>query len=224
MTSSTTKISNTPSLFPSREYLPTQPTLPPCSAPPDSAPQRPAPPRLLLLLVTPVPTMPLTITRAIEADANRIAAIHMAAFGSNAMLHAQFPTRSVRAQLQVAIADKTVRDIRDDKAVVLVVRDDDSDDDGTGDDDGDDDNDDDDGRGTGDEQKKSDRLIISYARWNLPVHESEDYVEPPWRFPAGTDWGVLQTWAGMVENAQRRVLGRESCYRMWFFFSAYGGF
>lgn len=45
----------------------------------------------------------------------------MAAFGRNAMLHAQFPTLAIRKELQTSIKDKANADITDPKTTVLVV-------------------------------------------------------------------------------------------------------
>ncbi|KAL8844817.1 MAG: hypothetical protein Q9176_000917 [Flavoplaca citrina] len=64
-----------------------------------------------------------TVTAAVEHDADRIADVHMAAFGSNALLLAQFPTRDVRTQLRDCIAKKAADDIRDPYIAVLVVHD-----------------------------------------------------------------------------------------------------
>ena len=58
---------------------------------------------------------------ATHRDAPRIAEIHMAAFGPNAMLHAQFPTPAIRQQLQICITEKAFADIDDPKTTVLVV-------------------------------------------------------------------------------------------------------
>ncbi|CAL8578243.1 hypothetical protein XPA_004035 [Xanthoria parietina] len=60
---------------------------------------------------------------ALETDADRIADIHMAAFGTNALLRAQFPTPAIRTQLRDSIANKAAADIRDPNIAVLVVRD-----------------------------------------------------------------------------------------------------
>lgn len=60
---------------------------------------------------------------ATETDADRIADVHMAAFGSNALLLAQFPTPDVRTQLRHCIAKKAAADIRDPNIAVLVARD-----------------------------------------------------------------------------------------------------
>lgn len=54
-------------------------------------------------------------------DAPRVAEIHMAAFKHNAMLHAQFPTPTIRKSLQTCIEDKALADINDPKVTVLVV-------------------------------------------------------------------------------------------------------
>lgn len=45
----------------------------------------------------------------------------MAAFKHNAMLHAQFPTPTIRKSLQTCIEDKALADINDPKITVLVV-------------------------------------------------------------------------------------------------------
>ena len=67
--------------------------------------------------------MVLPVEIALEADADRIVDVHMAAFGSNALLRAQFPTPDVRTQLRDCIAANAAADIRDPHIAVLVVRD-----------------------------------------------------------------------------------------------------
>jgi len=66
--------------------------------------------------------MPLHLSLATPEDAPRIAEIHMAAFATNGMLLAQFPTPEIRAALQISIEEKALADIKDDKISVLVVR------------------------------------------------------------------------------------------------------
>lgn len=127
--------------------------------------------------------MPLHLSLASETDAPRIAAIHMAAFGTNAMLLAQFPSPTVREELQTCIATKALADIRDAKIAVLVIRDDDEDE------------------------------VVSFAKWSLPVGEGESHVEAPWLWPEGTDLEVLDRWTGLVEGAKERVVGEGVCYR-----------
>ena len=125
--------------------------------------------------------MALDLSMAVESDADRIAAVHMAAFASNEMLRAQFPTPSAREQLRLCIARKAVDDIQDPKTAVLVVR--------------------------------SEGDIISFAKWSLPILESEEYVESPWSWPEETDLAVLNGWMEIVESAKQRVLGNAPCYR-----------
>jgi len=67
--------------------------------------------------------MALEPTFATESDASRIAEIHMAAFGSNPLFLAQFPSPAIRDQLRSRIAQKAADDIRDPHIAVLVVRD-----------------------------------------------------------------------------------------------------
>ena len=108
----------------------------------------------------------------------------MAAFGTNAMLLAQFPSPTIRDNLQICIASKALADIEDPKTAVLVVRDDEIDDE-----------------------------IVSFAKWSLPVAEGDSYVESPWLWPEGTDWKVLDRWTGLVEGAKEGVVGKGACYR-----------
>ena len=66
--------------------------------------------------------MTLNLSEAAVSDCYQIAAIHMAAFDSNAMLLAQFPSPSVRKSLERCIAQKALDDIKDSNIAVLVVR------------------------------------------------------------------------------------------------------
>ncbi|KAF2475795.1 uncharacterized protein BDR25DRAFT_339793 [Lindgomyces ingoldianus] len=159
--------------------------------------------------------MPLALSVALPADSGRIAEIHMAAFGPNAMLRAQFPTPAVRDALQRSIESKALADILDPKTTVLVVRDldqaapggKDQSDQST------------DVRFTGDEHdedacKKG--TIISFAKWAHPVAEDEEYEEPPWHWPEGTALEVLNEWTKQMEEAQEKVVGSTPCYRLNF--------
>ena len=128
--------------------------------------------------------MPLNLSEAKEVDVERISEIHMAAFGPNVMLQAQFPTLAIRDQLKICIAEKALADIQDAKTVVLVVR---------------------------DEENRDE--IISFAKWHLPVSQSEAYEEPPWLWPDGTNLAVLDAWTEIVEAAKQTLLGDQSCYR-----------
>ena len=64
----------------------------------------------------------LLLTLASASDADSIASVHMAAFSSNAMLLAQFPTAAARHDLKNCIAEKALADIKDPMMRVLVVR------------------------------------------------------------------------------------------------------
>ncbi|KAI1377029.1 putative GNAT family acetyltransferase [Hypoxylon crocopeplum] len=134
--------------------------------------------------------MPISLAFAQHADAARIAEIHMAAFGSNEMLLAQFPTSFVRDALKKCIELKASADIDDPKTTVLIIRDSIS---------------------GGLETK-----IIAFAKWSLPVPVDENYTEPPWIWPPGTNLKILDGWTEKSEEAQSRAVGDAPCYRLTF--------
>ena len=125
--------------------------------------------------------MALILSTAVESDADRIAATHMAAFGLNMMLQAQSVTPTVRDGLRTCITRRALDDIRDPKIAVLVVRD--------------------------------QNEIVSFAKWHLPVLESESYVEPPWVSLEEINWKGLDEWTERVGAASRRILGDLPRYR-----------
>ena len=55
--------------------------------------------------------MALSLLAAKESHADQIATIHMAAFGANMLLQAQFPTPASRDELKKCIAEKAIEDI-----------------------------------------------------------------------------------------------------------------
>ncbi|KAI1177128.1 putative GNAT family acetyltransferase [Nemania sp. FL0916] len=124
---------------------------------------------------------------ATRQDAPRIAEIHMAAFGPNAMLHAQFPTPAIRQQLQICIEKKALADIDDPKTTVLVVT-------------------------SSNDPEKSDIHVVAFAKWSHPVYPGEDYVEPPWEWPEGTELDTLDAWIAKAAEAARRSIGDTPCY------------
>ena len=143
--------------------------------------------------------MPLILSHAAPQDAARISEIHMAAFSSNEMLLAQFPTPDIRAALKNGIEKKALADINDPKTSVLVVRELEMmqmevDVDGAR-------NDVETGK------------IISFAKWSHPVLDGEDHSEPQWVWPEGTEREILEKWTKVVDEAQEKVLGREPSYR-----------
>lgn len=146
--------------------------------------------------------MPLTLSLARHADAKRIAEIHMAAFASNVMLHAQFPTPTIRDGLQRSVELKALADIDDAKTTVLVVRD---------------------SpqaqahrswqRADEDSQQQAHGQVVAFAKWAHPVVVGEEYTEPSWVWPDGTEWDILDKWTKRTEEAQQNVIGRMPCYR-----------
>jgi len=105
------------SLSPNSGLLPPSTDLNPTNITQQNTP----PPRLQRSSV--IRSMASEPTFATESDASRIADIHMAAFGSNPLFLAQFPTPTIRHQLRSRIAQKAADDIRDPHIAVLVVRD-----------------------------------------------------------------------------------------------------
>ena len=124
--------------------------------------------------------------QATVSDAARIAEIHMATLGSNAMLRAQFPSPTIRQALQICIAEKAEADIMDKHITVLVVRHVGSD-------------------GT--------PKVIAFAKWSHPIVQDEQYVEAPWALPEGTDYAVLNAWLDKIEVLYQQVVGDSPCYR-----------
>ena len=53
--------------------------------------------------------------------------------------------------------------------------------------------------------------LVSYAEWALPTTTSDN--EPPWKFPQGTRFDILETWTEKVESAKAKTLGDKPCYR-----------
>ncbi|CAF9932450.1 MAG: hypothetical protein HETSPECPRED_008363 [Heterodermia speciosa] len=128
--------------------------------------------------------MKLRVTTAAEPDADRIAAVHMAAFGTNALLRAQFPSSNIRTKLWKCIAAKAAADIRDPNIAVLVVRD------------------------------QEDRIIsfAKWSLPVTLEQDHGSYTEKPWRWPEGSNFPVLDEWAAKLERAHRNVLGETPSY------------
>jgi hypothetical protein len=64
----------------------------------------------------------LILSSATPEDAPRIAAIHLAAFDVNPLLHAQFPTPQDLANLEEFLAEDTLEELADATKKVLVVK------------------------------------------------------------------------------------------------------
>ena len=95
--------------------------------------------------------MALKLTFASEEDASCIADIHMAAFATNGMLLAQFPTSAIRDGLRDSIARKALDDIQDPHTAVLLVQD-----------------------------SELEGEIISFAKWSLPSSTSDNEAPWIW--------------------------------------------
>ncbi|KAH9905774.1 putative GNAT family acetyltransferase [Xylariomycetidae sp. FL2044] len=145
--------------------------------------------------------MTLILQEATPDDAARIAEIHMAAFGSNAMLLAQFPTHACRVGLQKSIEAKAIADMGDAKTTVLVARETRAEED----------------RGESvPHQPRAAAPVIAFAKWSHPVKEGEDHIEPPWVWPEGTNLKVLNDWSKQMEEAEEKVLGSTPSYHLSF--------
>ncbi|KAI0883007.1 putative GNAT family acetyltransferase [Annulohypoxylon maeteangense] len=145
--------------------------------------------------------MSLILTAAQRADAARIAEIHMAAFSSNAMLLAQFPTTAVRDALEKCIESKAHADINDPNITVLVIRDT---------------NTTESGESKQDHTHQACGTIIAFAKWAHPVSINDVYTESPWIWPEGTNLEVLGEWTRKTEEAQAYAVGVSPCYHLSF--------
>lgn len=128
--------------------------------------------------------MALKLLEAIPEDADRIAAIHLAAFDSNPLLHVQFPTPASLASLRDILAQDTLHSIENAEAggkVVLVVRD-----------------------------PHSDNRIISFAKWDLPGVHQELPINVSWHDDVNLDF--LSKYRELAEAAKQRVVGNKECY------------
>ncbi|KAI1276052.1 putative GNAT family acetyltransferase [Xylaria sp. FL0933] len=161
--------------------------------------------------------MPLKLCPAVSADADRISEIHLAAFASNSMLLAQFPTPDVRRELQESIRLKALADIDDPKITVLVVRETPPASDVP--------------IVTGAEaassyecrvpgqcsrQEAQEGQVIAFAKWSHPINRDEEYEETAWIWPPGTNMKILESWGRAAEEGQEQAMGRDPCYRLTF--------
>jgi hypothetical protein len=152
--------------------------------------------------------MSLGVFIATAQDAPRIAEIHMAAFASNCLLRAQFPTPATRNALKKSIEKKALADIQDPGISVLVVRilEDERflglDSEG--------------GPGYILDNGERNDTVISFSKWNHPVRDSGGCLETPWVWPEGTQMEVLKRWTKKIEEVHERSLGRTPYYRMPF--------
>ncbi|KAF9766622.1 hypothetical protein IL306_000945 [Fusarium sp. DS 682] len=148
----------------------------------------------------PQPGMAFQVVVARREDASRIAEIHMAAFASNLMLQAQFPTPPIRQALQQTLELKAEADIDDPYQTVLLVLEAQPED----------------ASRAAHAKPTQGHKAIAYAKWSHPVPPGEVYVEPPWHWPEGTDFDMLEVWNNKMEEAQSMALGSNPCYKLTF--------
>lgn len=158
--------------------------------------------------------MPLTLSLAQPGDEKRIAQIHMAAFGPNAMHRAMFPTSAAEKGLEKILEKITAWEIGDPGTTILIVSEvRDRGEDGT------------EMKGDGDEKK-----IVAYAQWTHPERavegdeegmggekdggEGRDGGEEKEKltYAKGTAHEVISAWRSKMAEAQRRVIGGRPCY------------
>ncbi|CAJ2513106.1 Uu.00g012250.m01.CDS01 [Anthostomella pinea] len=156
--------------------------------------------------------MLLLLDFADKDDATRIAEIHMTAFGSNAMLLAQFPTEESREGLLHSSVIKTKADIDDPNTTVLVIRDVDNVQSRTNSPSAQSSN----TQSNDGARPEKTGLAIAFAKWTHPIPKDGEYTEPQWIWPPGTDLGLLEDWLTTIEKAQSRTVGDTPCYHLTF--------
>ncbi|PMD48374.1 amidase signature enzyme [Hyaloscypha variabilis F] len=133
--------------------------------------------------------MVLQLSVATEADVECIASIHLAAFDSNPLLHAQFPTPSSLKGLHTSLSQDALSTIRKGESsgkIVLVVR-----------------------------ETAADDRIIGFAKWDLP-QTSEGIFHSDITWPEGCRQEYLDEYIEKAESAKNRVIGDNPCYRLTF--------
>ncbi|KAE8441838.1 hypothetical protein EG329_004239 [Mollisiaceae sp. DMI_Dod_QoI] len=133
--------------------------------------------------------MVLRLSAATAADVDSIAAVHLAAFDSNVLLHAQFPTQASLNALRLYLGQEMLASIRggeQSRKAILVVKD-----------------------------TEADEKIISFAKWDLPgsASESFDLQVPDITCVDECNKGYLEQYVAKAEAVKERVTGDNSCYR-----------
>lgn len=125
------------------------------------------------------------VTRPQEADAPRIAEIHLAAMDANPLLHAQFPAPDSREALRRFLEEYAAEELRDPASGVLVAREPD----------------------TG--------AIAGFAKWNSPSHpESVKLESGDMRTLEGCQPEFLDGYVALAEEAKKRCFDEGGCYCM----------
>ncbi|TVY42845.1 Allophanate hydrolase [Lachnellula subtilissima] len=133
--------------------------------------------------------MVLQLSDAAPEDVDRIASVHLSAFDSNVLLHAQFPTPASLAFLHSLLSQEllhTIQNVQTAGKAVMVVRDTDA-----------------------------ENEIIGFAKWDLPsVSNKEYHAGVKWHMDVRKEF--LDVYHEKAERAKVRVIGDKSCYRLTF--------
>ncbi|RDL42058.1 Amidase signature enzyme [Venustampulla echinocandica] len=132
--------------------------------------------------------MVLELSNASLVDVDRIADIHLAAFSSNILLHAQFPTVPSLASLRSVLIQEMLHAIETTETArkaVLVVRD-----------------------------SEANGQIISFAKWDLPGVLQDPKSHVLWHEDVRQEY--LEDYLGLAGAAKDRVIGDAACYRLTF--------
>ncbi|KAB5542860.1 acyl-CoA N-acyltransferase [Coniochaeta sp. 2T2.1] len=124
------------------------------------------------------------------ADVARIASIHVAAMGSNPLLHAQFPDPETLGRLRIFLEKYLTNELTDPKVGILVARD------------------------------VVTNQIASYAKWDYPCSGGEDdkgKVETgDLKNMEGCRRDFLERYTALAEQAKKRAFGEGPCYHLAF--------
>ncbi|KAL2150798.1 hypothetical protein VTH82DRAFT_7361 [Thermothelomyces myriococcoides] len=127
------------------------------------------------------------VARPQEADASRMAEIHIAAMDANPLLHAQCPTPESLRSLQRFLEAYYAEQLRDPSSGVLIARD----------------------PGTG--------VISGFAKWNSPSHPEKVKLESGSPTAVeGCQRKFLDRYVELAEKAKRRCFGDQPCYSISF--------
>ncbi|CZT01653.1 related to DUR1,2-urea amidolyase [Rhynchosporium agropyri] len=134
--------------------------------------------------------MVLELQPALPSDSDRIATIHLLAFDSNPLLHAQFPTPASLTALHSILRQETLHAIQNtkDTNAILIVKDTDL---------------------------EKQEQIIAFAKWDLPTGKKVVLHERvTWPDFCRREW--LDGYHELAEAAKERVMGSAKCYRLTF--------
>jgi hypothetical protein len=123
------------------------------------------------------------VTRPREADAARIAEIHLAAMDSNPLLHAQFPSPDSLSALQAFLKAHTAAQLRDVSSGILVA------------------------------EYPETGLIAGFAKWDSPSHPEPKLESGDLRYLKECRREFLEEYAALAAEAEKRSFGDQPCYR-----------